>query len=63
MQLVKEQIICIKICFKVGKIAAETHSMLCEAYGNDALCQTTTYKWFKCFKNGRISVDDNELSG
>jgi hypothetical protein len=34
---VKEQIICIKFCLKVGKIAEETHSTLREVYGDDAL--------------------------
>jgi hypothetical protein len=37
--------------------------MLCEAYGNDALSQMTTYEWFKHFKNGRTSMDDDERSG
>jgi hypothetical protein len=36
MELVKEQIICIKFCFKVGKTDAETHIILHEAYGDDA---------------------------
>jgi hypothetical protein len=39
MKLVKEQIICVKFCFKVGRTDTETH-MLREAYGNDALSQT-----------------------
>jgi hypothetical protein len=36
MELVKEQRICIEVCFKVGKTAEETHNMLREAYRNDA---------------------------
>jgi hypothetical protein len=43
---------CVKVCFKVREKVAETHNMLCESYGNDALSQTTTYEWFKHFKNG-----------
>jgi hypothetical protein len=58
----KEQRICIKFCIEVGKTAAETHNMLREAYGDDALNQTTTYEWFKSFKNGRTSTDDDERS-
>jgi hypothetical protein len=42
MGAVKEQRICVKFCFKVGKTAVETHNMLHEAYGNDALSQTMT---------------------
>jgi hypothetical protein len=58
MESVGKQGICVKFCFK-----AETHNMLRETYGDDALSQTTTYKWFKCFKNGRTSMDDDERSG
>jgi len=39
---VKEQWICIKLCFKLGKTALETHRMLKEAFGNNALGQTQT---------------------
>jgi hypothetical protein len=35
VELVKEQIICTKFCFKVWKTVEETHIM-CEAYGDDA---------------------------
>jgi hypothetical protein len=34
--------------------------MLREAYGDDAWGQKITYKWFKHFKNGRTTMDDNE---
>jgi hypothetical protein len=61
MESVKEHRICVKFCVKVRKTAAETHNMLRDAYGNDALNQTMTYEWFKSFKNGRIS--DDERSG
>jgi hypothetical protein len=36
MKCVKEQRICGKFCFRVGKTAAETHNILHEAYGDDA---------------------------
>jgi hypothetical protein len=62
MESVKEQIFCVKFCVILGKTAAETHNMLCEAYGDDALIQTITYEWFKRFKSGRTSMDD-EWSG
>jgi hypothetical protein len=58
----KEQRICVKFCFKVGKTAAETH-MLCEAYDDDASSQTMTYEWFKRLRTGRNSTDDDELHG
>jgi hypothetical protein len=37
--------------------------MLKETFGDNALGLTQTYEWFKCFKNGRMSVDDDERSG
>jgi len=36
---VKEQRICIKFCFKLNKTAAETHRMLKEVFGEQALNQ------------------------
>jgi hypothetical protein len=53
----------VKSSIEVGKAAAETYSMLHEACRDDALRQMTTYKWFKCFKNGSTSRDDHEQSG
>ena len=63
MTYVKEQRICIKFCFKLGKTASEIHRMLKEAFGDNALGQMQTYEWFKCFKNRRMSVNDEEHSG
>ena len=40
---VKEQRICIKFCFKLNKTAAETHQMLKEAFGEQALSQARTF--------------------
>jgi hypothetical protein len=37
--------------------------MLKEAFGDNALGLTQTYKWFKHFKKGWISVDNDERSG
>jgi len=48
----KEQRICIKFCFKLNKTAAETHRMLKEAFGEQALNQARTFEWFKCSKDG-----------
>jgi hypothetical protein len=36
--------------------------MLREAFGDNALDQMQTYKWFKRFKNGWISVNDEKSS-
>jgi hypothetical protein len=40
---VKEQRVCIKFCFKLGKSAAKTHQMIKQAFGDDALGQTQNY--------------------
>jgi len=56
---VQEQRICIKFCFKLNKTAAETHRMLKEAFGEQALNQARTFEWFKRFKDGRESVEDD----
>jgi hypothetical protein len=50
---IKEQKICIKFCFKPNKTAAETHQMLKETFGEQALKQARTFEWFKRFKDDR----------
>jgi hypothetical protein len=37
-------------------MAVETHKMLKEAFGDNALGLTETYNWFKHFKKGRMST-------
>jgi hypothetical protein len=59
----KEQRICIKFRFRLNKTAAETHRMLKEAFGDNAMSQSKTFLWYKRFKDGRTSVDDIERSG
>jgi hypothetical protein len=59
---VREQLVCVKICLKFGKNAAETHQMLNQAFGDNSLGQTQTYDWYKRFKNGRTSTDGDDLS-
>jgi len=59
---VKEQRICIKFFFKLNKTAAKTHQMLKQAFGEQALSQAT-FEWFKCFKDGRESVEDRKHPG
>ena len=59
----KEQRICIKFCFNLIKAAAEIHWMLQEAFSDNAMSQSKTFLWYKHFKDGRTSVDDDECSG
>ena len=37
--------------------------MLKIAFGEEAMCRTQTYEWWKRFKDGRTSVDDDPRSG
>ncbi|PNF22065.1 hypothetical protein B7P43_G09729 [Cryptotermes secundus] len=37
--------------------------MLKKAFGDNSLGQTQTYDWYKRFKNGRTSTDDDDRSG
>jgi len=60
---VKGQRICIKFYFKLNKTAAETHRILKEAFVEQALSQARTFEWFKRFKDGRESVEDDKHSG
>ena len=60
---VKEQRTCIKFCFKLNKTAAETHRMLKEAFGEQALSHARTFEWFRCFKDGWESAEDDKYSG
>jgi len=48
----KEQRVCIKFCFVLGKSAAETVLMLQEAFKEEALSRTQVYEWYSRFKGG-----------
>jgi hypothetical protein len=56
--------LCANILFQsLKKTAAETHRMLQEAYGDNDMSQSKPFLWYKRFKDGRKSVDDDERSG
>jgi len=42
---------------------AETHWMLQEDFGDNAMSQSKTFLWYKCFGDRRTSVNDDEHSG
>jgi hypothetical protein len=48
----KEQRICMKFCFALGRTASETHEMLKTAFGDNAMGRTQTFEWFSRFKRG-----------
>ena len=59
----REEIACIKFCFKLGKTAAVCCEMLKTAFGEQAMGRSQTFQWFSLFKAGRTSADDDERSG
>ena len=59
----KEQRVCIKFWFLLEKPAAETVTMLREAFKEEALSQARVYEWFSPFKRGDISLEDQSRSG
>jgi len=59
----RSNVICIKFCFRLSKMALETHRKLEEAFGDNAIGQMQTYEWVKHFKNRWMSVNDEERFG
>ena len=59
----KEQRVCVKFCFLLGKSAAETVLMLQEAFKEEVLSRTQVYEWYSRFKGGEISCEDQPRSG
>jgi hypothetical protein len=59
----QEQRVCIKFCFRLGKTAAQTVTMLREAFKEEALSQARVYVWFPWFKRGDMSLEDQPRSG
>ena len=53
----------IKLCFKLGKNAAETYGMLQTAFGPFCMNRASVFEWYKRFKEGRGSVRDDERCG
>ncbi|KAG5315316.1 MOS1T transposase, partial [Pseudoatta argentina] len=45
------------------KSAAEAHRILVQAYGDNALSDTTCRDWFRRFKNNYFELEDKERSG
>ena len=63
MNNLKEQRFAVKFCVTLGKSTTEMFAMLNTAYGDVAMKRATCFRWHKRFKNGRLSVEDDERSG
>ena len=53
----------IKLCFKLGKNATETYGMLQTAFQPSCMSWASVFVWHKRFKEGRVSVRDDERCG
>ena len=59
----KEQCVCIKLLFQIGRIGAETFQMLTFAFREEAMRQTVVFDCSAESRNGMTSVKDAEYSG
>ena len=48
----------IKFCYKLGKTATKTREMLEQVYGREAVSGKCVYEWFKCFREGKETTED-----
>ncbi|GBN04084.1 Putative uncharacterized protein FLJ37770 [Araneus ventricosus] len=58
-----DQRVNIKFCFKLDNTATETHEMLVEVYGVEAVSKKCVFEWFKRFRDGKEDVEDEPRSG
>jgi len=49
--------------FNAKKTAVEARRLICNVYGEDALQESTSRKWFQRFKSGDFCTKDMERSG
>ncbi|EZA47560.1 hypothetical protein X777_15676, partial [Ooceraea biroi] len=46
-----------------GKSFSETYAMIQEAFKEEAISCTQVYEWFRRFRVGRMSLEDDPRSG
>lgn len=59
----EEQRVCVKFCQKLGHTFPETYGMIQKAFEDEAMSPTSTYEWYRRFKEGRTSTKSDERSG
>jgi hypothetical protein len=52
-----------EIIFQIGKNYHRDFQMLKQAYGENRLSRTQCYEWYKRFKSGRTSTEDDPKYG
>ena len=50
------------LCYKLGKTATETHEMLVQVYGREAVSRIRVYEWCKFFREGKVTTEDEPRS-
>lgn len=57
-----EQRINVKFCYKLGKTFTETFETITSVYDESLLSRTDCHEWFRRFKDGRESIEDDPRS-
>ena len=63
MNVKEEQRICIKFCVKNGISETNTLEMLSNAFVDNTISRTTVLEWYRRFKAGRNSTEDDNRIG
>ena len=58
-----DQQICIKFCFKLGHLSAETIPIINKAFRDDSMSEAQIKLWYRHFKDGPESVESDQRSG
>lgn len=58
-----EQRVCVKFCCKTDKTFTETWALLQQTYKEDCMSRSQCHEWFKRFKSGRTSIEEESRSG
>ena len=53
----------IKFCYKLGRTVTETREMLVQVYGREAVSRKCVCEWFKRFRKGKETTDDEPRPG
>ena len=53
----------IKVCYKLGNTGTETRGILVQVYGREAVSRKCVYEWFKRFREGKETIEDEPHSG
>jgi len=63
MKDLEEQCVCVKFCFKLGKIATESWEIRQQPLVDECMSRTQCFEWYNRFKTGRTSIDEDPRSG